>query len=106
MTREPSPTKFSRLKLDILTKSSVSDFSTMRGQSWGFFCYTGLLPKRCRQDLNPFRNKIFAVETCAWVVASDNDDMTELLKNLEKKLDIAISKNLSAERGENSENAV
>lgn len=29
----------------------------------GLFCYTGLLPKRCRRDLNPFRNKIFAVET-------------------------------------------
>lgn len=62
------------------------------------------------------REKIFddeKLETlyyCVYIVSEMNDtlmdDMTELLKNLEKKLDIAISKNLSAERGENSENAV
>ena len=34
----------------------------MRSQSQGFFCYAELLPKRCRRDLNPFGNKIFAVE--------------------------------------------
>ena len=34
------------------------------------------------------------------------EDMVKLLNDLGKKLDIAISKNLSAERGENSENAV
>ena len=28
----------------------------------GLFCYTELLPKRCRRDLNPFGNKILAVE--------------------------------------------
>ena len=62
------------------------------------------------------REKIFddeeleALYYCVYVTSEMNDalndDMTELLKNLEKKLDIAISKNLSAERGENSENAV
>jgi len=48
--------------LDILTKRPVNDFSISRNQSQGFFCYTELLPKRCRRDLNPFGNKIFAVE--------------------------------------------
>jgi len=28
----------------------------------GIFCYTGLLPKRCRRDLNPLNNKIFEIK--------------------------------------------
>lgn len=35
-----------------------------------------------------------------------NEDMTELLKNLQQKLDAAISKNLSAGKGEKYESAV
>ena len=57
-----TPTKFSWLKLDILTKSPVNNFSFMRDRSQAIFCYTGLLPKRCRRDLNPLNNKIFEIK--------------------------------------------
>lgn len=54
--------------------------------------------------------KLEALYYCVYVVSELNDtltdDMTELLNDLGKKLDIAISKNLSAERGEKNENAV
>ena len=62
------------------------------------------------------REKIFdneeleALYYCAYVVSEMNDtltdDMTELLKNLKKKLDIVIAKNLSAGKVEKYESAV
>lgn len=62
------------------------------------------------------REKIFddeeleALYYCVYIVSEMNDtltdDMTELLKNLEKKLDIAISKNLSAGKVEKYASAV
>lgn len=62
------------------------------------------------------REKIFgddeleALYYCVYVTSEMNDalneDMTELLKNLRQKLDAAISKNLSAGKGEKYESAV
>ena len=62
------------------------------------------------------REKIFddeeleALYYCIYVTLEMNDalneDMTELLKNLRKKLDAAISKNLSAGKVEKYESAV
>ncbi len=62
------------------------------------------------------REKIFddeelqALYYCVFVTLEINDalneDMIELLREVKRKLDIAISKNLSAERGEENESAV
>lgn len=62
------------------------------------------------------REKIFddeelqALYYCVFVTLEINDalneDMLELLREVKRKLDIAISKNLSAQRGEENESAV
>ena len=41
-TREPSSTKFFWLKLDILTKSPVNNFSFVRDHSQAIFCFQNL----------------------------------------------------------------
>lgn len=62
------------------------------------------------------REKIFdneelqALYYCVFMTLENNDalneDMLDLLREVKRKLDIAISKNLSAERGEENESAV
>ncbi len=47
---------------------------------------------------------VYAVSEMCEILLTE--DMVKLLNDLGKKLDIAISKNLSAERGDKSENAV
>lgn len=71
-----------------------------------FAMLSGLVDSECVFTDEELETLYYCVYAVSEMCDTLTDDMTELLNDLGKKLDIAISKNLSAERGEKNENAV